>query len=131
MMSRLVNGWRGFWKDFNSNQEWIFPELPPTQLQKSFAVHWVLLDRSEFLRAEWMWSRKPKLILGEGSGGYALLVFVALLLLLIPHIGILLTVAWCFAVLCAIARDIVRSTRWRREYEVSIIRILRGNRNLK
>ena len=34
-MSRLVNGWRGFWKDFNSNQEWIFPELPPTQLQKS------------------------------------------------------------------------------------------------
>ena len=30
-MSRLVTGWRGFWKDFNSNQEWIFPDrgFPP------------------------------------------------------------------------------------------------------
>jgi hypothetical protein len=29
-MSGLVSGWQVFWKDFNSRQEWKFPELPPT-----------------------------------------------------------------------------------------------------
>ena len=78
-----------------------------------------------------MWSRKPKLILGDGGLGYALLVFVALLLMLIPHFGILLTIAWCFTMLGAIARDIGRSIRWRREYEVSITRIMRSHRHLR
>jgi hypothetical protein len=41
-MNRLVNGWQVFWKDFNSNPEWKFPE--PTQLQKPFGVHRVLLE---------------------------------------------------------------------------------------
>ena len=78
-----------------------------------------------------MWSRKPKLILGEGGLGYAVLVFVALLLLLIPQIGVFLTTAWCITMLGAIARDVVHSIRWRRDYEVSITRIMRGHRHLR
>lgn len=130
-MSGLVNRWRDFWKDFNCREEWRFPELPPVQLQQSLDVPWSFIDRGEYVRAEWMWSRKPKLILGEGGLGYALLVFVALLLLLIPHVGVLLTIAWCFTMLGAIARDLVRSIRWRREYEVSITRIMRSHRHLR
>jgi len=128
-VSKLVNRWRVFWKDFNSKEDWKFPELPPPQLMMSFGVHWVPVDRGELLRAEWMWARKPKSLLREG--GYALLWFVALVLLLVPHFGILLTTAWSFATLGPIARDIVRSRRWRRDYEVSVIRILRGKRNFK
>lgn len=101
------------------------------QLQQCFGVPWSLVDRSEYVRAEWMWSRKPRLILGEGVLGYALVIFAALLLLLIPHIGVLLTIFWCIMLLGAIARDIVRSIRWRREYEVSITRVMRSYRNLK
>ena len=127
---RLVNRSRVFWKDFNCKEDWKFPELPPVQLQNSFRASWSFVDRGEYIRAEWMWSRKPKLILGEGGLGYALLIFVALLLILIPHFGILLTIGWCSTMLGAIARDIVRSIRWRREYEVSITRIMRSHRNL-
>ena len=130
-MRGLVNRWRVLWKDFNSNEHWKFPELSPVQLQKSLDVPWPFIDRGEYVRAEWMWSRKPKLILGEGGLGYAILVFVALLLLLIPKVGVFLTAAWCITTLGAIARDVVRSIRWRREYEVSITRILRSHRHLK
>jgi hypothetical protein len=127
----LVNRWRVFWQDFNSKDDWRFPELPPVQLQQSLEVPWSIVDRGEYVRAEWMWSRKPKLVLGEGVLGYTILVFVALLLMLVPHFGVLLTVAWCFTMLSAIARDIVRSIRWRREYEVSITRVMRSHRHLK
>ncbi|HYZ72786.1 MAG TPA: hypothetical protein VE641_06875 [Chthoniobacterales bacterium] len=130
-MRGLVNRWRVFWKDFNSDEDWRFPELSPVQLQESLDVPWSFIDRGEYVRAEWMWSRKPKLILGEGGLGYAILVFVALLLLLIPQVGVFLTTAWCFTMLGAIARDVVRSIRWRREYEVSITRTMRGHRHLR
>jgi hypothetical protein len=130
-VSGLLNRWRLFWKDFNSNENWKFQEIPPVQLQQSLDVPWSHVDRGEYVRAEWMWSRKPHLILGEGGLWYALLVFVALLLLLVPHIGVLLTIAWCFTMAGAIARDVVRSIRWRREYEVSITRIMRRYRHLK
>src|SRR5260370_42360292 len=130
-LSRLVNHWQIFWRDFNSKENSKFLELPLVQLQKYFDVPWSHVNRGELLRAKWMWSRKPKLVLGEGGFGFALLVFVALLLLLIPHTGGLLTICWCFAMLGFIARDVVRSIRWRRDYEVSIIRIVRNNKNLK
>ena len=130
-MRGLVNRWRVFWNDFNSDEHWKFPELSPVQLQKSLDVPWSFIDRGEYVRAEWMWSRKPKLVLGEGGLGYAILIFVALVLLLIPKVGVFLTVAWCVTMLGAISRDVVRSIRWRREYEVSITRIMRSHRHLR
>ena len=130
-MRGLVDRWRGFWKDFNSNENWRFPELSPVQLQKSLDVAWSFIDRGEYVRAEWMWSRRPKLILGEGGLGYAILIFVALLLLLIPKVGVFLTTAWCISMLVAIARDVVRTIRWRRDYEVSITRVMRSHWHLR
>jgi len=127
----LVNRWRVFWKDFNLDEHWRFPELSPVQLQKSLDVPWSFIDRGEYVRANWMWSRKPSLILGEGGLGYAILILVALLLLLIPQVGVFLTTAWCFTMLGAIARDVVRTIRWRRDYEVSITRIMRSQRHLR
>jgi len=127
----LVNRWRVFWKDFNSDEDWKFPELSPVKLQKSLDVSWSFIDHGEYVRAEWMWSRKPKLILGEGGLGYAVLIFVALLLLLVPKVGVFLTISWCLTMLGAIARDVVRSIRWRREYEVSITRIMRSHWHLR
>jgi len=130
-MRGLVNRWGVFWQDFNCKEDWKFPELPPVQLQNSLGASWSFVDRGEYIRAEWMWSRKPKLILGDGGVGYALLVFVALLLLFVPNIGIVLTIVWCFTMIGIIARDTVHSVRWRREYEVSITRIMRSHRHLR
>jgi hypothetical protein len=127
----LLNRFHDFWRDFNSANEWRFPELSPYSLQKWLELDLRRVDRSEFKRVEWMWSRKPKPFLGEGVGGYILLIFVASLLLLIPHLGILLAAAWCLAMVVAIANDTVRLARWRREYESGMVRVIRSGRKAK
>jgi hypothetical protein len=127
----LLNRFHDFWRDFNSVNQWRFPELSPYSLQKWLELDLRRVDRSEFKRVEWMWSRKPKPLLGEGVGGYILLIFVASLLLLIPHLGILLAAAWCLAMVVAIANDTVRLARWRREYESGMVRVIRSGRKAK
>jgi hypothetical protein len=128
---KVANRCLVFWQEFNSRPNWRYPQLPPTQLQRSLDLRWAHRNRGELIRAEWMWTRRPKSVLAETSFGYPLLVFVALLLLLIPHVGILFTITWCAAMFTAIARATVRLVRWRREYEVSITRVVRSNRNFK
>jgi hypothetical protein len=127
----LLNRFQDFWRDFNTVNEWRFPELSPYSLQKWLELDLRRVDRSEFKRVEWMWRRKPKPLLGEGVGGYILLIFVASLLLLIPHLGILLAAAWCLAMVVAIANDTVRLARWRREYESGMVRVIRSGRKAK
>jgi hypothetical protein len=127
----LLNRFHDFWKDFNSVNQWRFPELSPYSLQKWLELDLRRVDRSEFKRVEWMWRRKPKPFLGEGLSGYILLIFVASLLLLIPHLGILLAAAWCLTMVLAIANDTVRVARWRREYESGMVRVIRSGRKAK
>jgi hypothetical protein len=127
----LLNRFQDFWRDFNTVNEWRFPELSPYSLQKWLELDPGRIDCAEFKRAEWMWNRKPKLFLGQGVSGYILLIFVTSLLLLIPHLGIVLAAAWCLAMVIAIANDTVRLARWRREYESGMVRVIRSGRKAK
>jgi hypothetical protein len=126
-----LNRFHYFWKDFNTANRWKFPELSPYYLQKWLGFDLGQVDYAEFKRVEWTWSRKPKSFLREGISGYILLIFVASLLLLIPHLGILLAAAWCLAMVVAIANDTVRIARWRREYESGMVRVIRSGRKAK
>jgi len=83
---------------------------------------------AEFVRAKWMWTRKPKSFLGDGP---SILVFIGLVLLLVPYAGIMLALVWCFAMLLVVAKDAVRLIRWRYEYESSIARVVRSRRKAK
>ena len=74
---------------------------------------------------------KAQVPLGKSMSVYILLVFVGLLLLLFPSFGILLAAAWYIAMFIAVAHDAVRSARWRREYEVSIVRVIRSSGKVK
>ncbi|HZC34137.1 MAG TPA: hypothetical protein VE242_00915 [Chthoniobacterales bacterium] len=121
LLSRLHD----FWRDFNAGTRWKFPESSPSYLLHSLDLDPNQVDHSEFVRAQWMWDRKPKPRFGDGLSGFLFLVFIGLLLLLIPYFGIPLSVAWCCTMLVAIAKDTVRSTRWRRTYESSILRVIR------
>jgi hypothetical protein len=127
----LLNRFNDFWRDFNAVNQWKFPDLSPISLQKRLDLDLGRIDYAEFQRAEWMWNRKPRALLGEGVSGYLLLVFVALLLLFIPHLGLLLAAAWCFVMFAAIANDTVRLARWRREYESGMVRVIRSSRKAK
>lgn len=127
----LLNRFNDFWRDFNAVNQWKFPELSPISLQKRLDLDMGRIDYAEFQRVEWMWNRKPRPLLGEGVSGYLLLVFVALVLLFIPHLGVLFAAAWCLVMFGAIANDTVRLARWRREYESGMVRVIRSSRKAK
>jgi hypothetical protein len=127
----LPNRFRNFWRDFNVVHRWKFPELPPCDLLRSLHCDLSDVDYAEFVRAQWMWTRKPKSFLGDGLSGYLTLVFIGLLILLIPYAGIMLALVWCFVMLLVVAKDVVRLVRWRHEYESSIGRVGRSRRKAK
>jgi hypothetical protein len=118
--------WANFWKDFNSENEWRFPDVEPSRLQELMGCP--LVDQAERIRAEWMWRRRPRLFLGEGIFGYCLVLGVGVGLLLIPGTGILLDLIWLVINCLLVASDTVRTNRWRRDYEASLERLAQGMR---
>jgi extracellular solute-binding protein len=127
----LIKRFHDFWRDFNAVNCWKFPELPPSDLLQSLSVDLGGIDHAEFIRAKWMWTRRPKSLLGIGMSAYLLLVFTGLVLLLIPFAGIVLAPVWWFPILFVVAKDTVRLARWRRNYESSIGRLIRRCRKTK
>jgi hypothetical protein len=130
-MFKCVQCFIEFWKDFHADQKWKFPDSPPSQFKKRLELNRLGINLSEFERAKWFWRRRPNLILGEGLPGYLLVVFVGVLLLFIPKIGIPLDFGCLFLFYAAIALDKVRLVRWRRQYETSISRLLQSVSNCK
>jgi hypothetical protein len=118
--------WENFWSDFHSEEQWRFPEVPPWQIHRYLG--YPIVDSSESLRAEWLWQRRPREVMGRGAIGYVLVLMISVLLLLVWPIGLLLEAAWLFACLMLIALDVVRNVRWRRDYEASLCRLIRSIR---
>ena len=118
--------WSRFWTDFQSEQDWRFPEVPPWQIYRYLG--YPILDDSESLRADWLWRRRPGEIMGRGAFGYVLLIVISILLLLIPLFRLCLEAAWLFTCFMLIASDVVRNVRWRRDYEATLCRLIRTMR---
>jgi hypothetical protein len=116
--------WTKFWRDFNRENEWRFPDVAPARLHELLGSP--AADPTERIRAEWMWRRRPRLILGEGVFGYCLIVGIGVALLLVPQTGILLDLIWLIISSLLVASDTVRSNRWRRDYEVALDRLIRS-----
>jgi hypothetical protein len=118
--------WTNFWTDFNKEHNWRFPEVAPTRLEE--LLGFPVVDSAERIRAEWMWRRKPKLILGDGVCGYCLVVCIAVAFLLVPRTGILLDLIWLIVSSLLVVSDTTRSNRWRQDYEASIDRLIRSSK---
>jgi hypothetical protein len=118
--------WSKFWADFQSEHDWLFPEVPPWQNYRY--LRYPTLNPSESLRAEWLWRRRPREVMGRGAFGYVLVLVISVLLLLVWPIGLFLEAAWLFTCLMLIALDVVRNVRWRRDYEASLCRLIRSMR---
>jgi hypothetical protein len=121
--------WSNYWTDFQREHYWRFPEVPPWQIHRYLG--YPVVDHSESLRAEWLWRRRPREILGRGVFGYVLVVAISILLLLSWPVSIFLEAAWLFACFMLIALDVVRNVRWRRDYEASLCRLIRSIRRPK
>jgi hypothetical protein len=112
----------GLWRDLEDNQHWKYNELSPVQLLEKLKLNKHPTDKDELARAEFFWSRRPRLL---PATGYILWIIAALglpvWLFVFPAIGLPLLIVSAVVV----NAGIVRSVRWRRQYETSIGRLIR------
>jgi len=123
------------WREFNQKPSWRYRELAPRVLLRSLNFHDADVDGSELSRAERFWLRRPRLILGEGFFGWALVCTTVLILFslpiafvclgIVPLVGIGFAIAWILGAYVAIVIDSARLAHWRREYELSVDRLIR------
>jgi hypothetical protein len=112
----------GFSRDLEDNQRWKYDELSPVQLLETSKFDERTTDKDELARAEFFWSRRPRFL---PAITYVAWLIVALglpfWLFIVPALGVpMLIVSTVIA-----NTDIVRSVRWRRQYELSIDRLIR------
>jgi hypothetical protein len=112
----------GFWRDLEDDQRWKFDELPPVQLLNKSQLDEHLPDKDELARAEFFWRRRPRLLPATGFLLWIILTLgLPFWLFTVPAIGVpLLIIA-----MVVVDTGIVRSVRWRRQYELSIDRLIR------
>ncbi len=118
------NRFREFWRDFNTANRWRFSELPPSDILRSLDSDISDVDHDEFVRAQWMWERRPGSLLGKTLLDYLIAILIGFVLLLIPDAGILVACCWLSGMFLVIAQDVVRLVRWRHQYESSIARVI-------
>jgi hypothetical protein len=111
-----------FWRDLEDKQDWKYDELPPIKLLEKFKLDECSTDKDELARAEFFWRRRPRLLTATG---YIVWIIAALglpvWLFVLPAIGLpLLTIS-----AVVVDAGIVQSVRWRRQYEISIGRLIR------
>jgi hypothetical protein len=117
---------RDLWRDLQDKPHWKYGELSPVQLLEKMNLHRNSTDIDELARAEWFWSRRPRLF---SAANYIVWLVVVLGLQFwlfgFPLIGV------PFLVIAAVVGNagIVRSVRWRRQYESSICRLIRTSKN--
>jgi hypothetical protein len=112
---------REVWHDLRADPKWKYEQLTPVQLLEQSELRIRLPDSGELVRATWFWSRRPRLLSVASS---LLWITVALGLpfwLRIPAIGVSLIIL----AVVVINTDLVRSLRWRHQYESSIDRLIR------
>jgi hypothetical protein len=116
----------GVLRDIEDNQGWKYDELPPVQLLERLKLNKCLADRDEVERAEYFWTRRPRFLRAISWILWLLVAFgLPFWLFVVPAIGLPLLL------LSAVVAntDIVRSVRWRRQYELSIHRLVRTTSN--
>ena len=117
---------REVWQDFQDDPHWKYEQLSPVQLLEKSEFHRHPTDNDELARANWFWSRRPRLLQAASCIVWLIVALgLPFWLLIVPWIGVpLLIIA---AVIVHI--EIVLSARWRRQYELSIDRLVRPSTN--
>ncbi len=124
------------WRDLNSEPVWKYEELPPLLLAELTKLDLFEVGDSELARAQWFWSRRRKLALHKSTAllfaGLCVTLslanaFVAGLETSMPtRVGeMIISLLALVAAIYLIAKRI-GFVRWRREYELSIARLVRS-----
>lgn len=114
-----------FWNDLYDDQVWKYDELPPVELLEKAEIQFQTVPGAELDRANWFWRRRPGVLSAVASVSWFLMAIGAPFCVMRPLIGSPLLVGSIVLVLVTI----VRLVRWRREYELSVDRIMRTSGN--
>jgi hypothetical protein len=109
-------------KKVDADPVWKYEELPPAALIKSLHQESAALDQDELSRAEWFWSRRPKVLSESLTFFFFYLTVAVCLFYLIPDTFWFLLL-WILAGASCASIDRIRLDRWRNEYESSIERV--------
>jgi hypothetical protein len=110
-------------KKVDAEPVWKYEELPPAALIKSLHVESVAIDQDELSRAEWFWTRRPK-VLSESLSFFFFYLTVAVCLFYLVPDTIWFFLLWILAGASCASIDRIRLDRWRNEYESSIERVV-------
>jgi hypothetical protein len=114
------------WRDLQDEAQWKYERLSPVQLLEKSQLHAHLMNNDELARASWFWSRRPRFL---QAGSTVIWIIVALGLPLWLSIGLVAGLPLIIAAVVIVEIEIVRSVRWRRQYELSIDRLIRTSTN--
>jgi hypothetical protein len=110
------------WRDLQDNPHWKYEQLSPVQLLDRSDAHRYPPDKDELARANWFWSRRPRWLQAASCIIWLTVALgVPLWLFSFPAIGVSLIIIAAFVA----NTEMVQSVRWRRQYELSIDRLIR------
>jgi hypothetical protein len=112
---------REFWRDLQKDHAWKYRESSPDRLLEGSNVQ-VRGDNDEMVRASWFWSRRPRLLHEHGLLVWSLIALAPVCIFLCPLFGVPVSIM----AVAVVQIGIVRTARWRRDYERSIDRLIRG-----
>jgi hypothetical protein len=118
------------WKDLTTEPAWKYNELPPFLLSQLTECDLLEASDSELARPIWFWCRRPKLMFHDCVASIiaALCICMSLFIAFVnwPRTSITEVVIILFIVLFEVAVEVqrLRFVRWRREYEVSVDRLI-------
>lgn len=115
-----------FWQDLQDDPHWKYEQLSPVQLLEKSELHRYPTPNDELARANWFWSRRPRLLPVAGCIAWLIVALgLPFWLFIVPAIGVPLLIIAAVIV----DTEIVQSVRWRRQYELSIDRLIRTSTN--
>ena len=109
------------WRDLNDDQTWKYEELCPIELLQNVEIDYQTVPKDELDRVAWFWTRRPRALTAVGQVLWLAAAVAAPLCVIIPCVAAPALIACVTLLLMAI----VRSIRWRRDYELSVSRLLR------
>jgi hypothetical protein len=108
-------------RDLEQRQCWKYGLLPPVQLLEKLNLGGRPLDRDELARADFFWARRPRLLpIISDMAWLVVALGLPFWLFSVPALGYPLLIISAVVV----NTEIIRSVRWRRQYELGIDRLI-------
>jgi hypothetical protein len=103
--------------------------LPPAAWLASFAQSKRLVDQFELQRATWLWDRRPRFVLVDGSkvlwGRIVVFGLIILVLAAFDVAGLLIAAGLAFFGATLLTFDLYWRIRWQRDYQACLRRLLK------